>query len=106
MREHSIRQKDRTPEGWPASCTRNSVHAINAAQRLALLKVYRTSRYWAHCGDWRDRVDALLREAADRGPPTRKRGSEPCAAQRKRRKGDESRWSAATEFVDGTRVPC
>jgi len=81
VREH------RTPEGWPATCTRNSVHAINAAQRRALLKVYRTSRYWAHCGDWRDRANALLQEAAAaRGPPTRKRRGEPCAAQRKRRK--------------------
>ena len=44
VREHRIRKKDRTPAGWPPTRTRNSVHALNVAQRLALLKVYRTSR--------------------------------------------------------------
>ncbi len=77
VREHRIRKKDRTPAGWPASCVYNCVHVVNAAQRLALLKVYRTSRYWAHCGDWRDRADALLRDA-DRRVDTH---------QRKRKRG-------------------
>ena len=44
VRKHRIRKKDRTPAGWPPTRTRNSVHALNVAQRLALLKVYRTSR--------------------------------------------------------------